>query len=361
MGKPIGVLGCSGTVGKNVTEKLLRNGYAVLGGQRSGNCPFLTRTEFQFCRMDMENPVQLLAFCQACSVVVNCTAPFSCYGAKVARAAGVSGAIYIDGADFLLQEKELPPEGTYVVGSGYVPGIAEYLAAQIARTELDIPEQIILYQGGTELCSESAFVDIVMNGTASGYADACYAEKICPLHGNFKAFHQLPDFPHPVLLKPYLTRSLLEMRERVGWKRMCWYNAYENMQFLQMLFQAYRCMKTDRTHAEENIRKTMQKYAPQISKTGVYSVLGMELQGVQNGRKKWIRSGLFLTDSSRLCGYAMAETAISVLENPPEPGVHPADALLREDYLERLRGELNKSEYFYIREIDEKDAMPFAH
>ena len=48
MGKPIGVLGCSGTVGKNVTEKLLRNGYAVLGGQRSGNCPFLTRTEFQF-------------------------------------------------------------------------------------------------------------------------------------------------------------------------------------------------------------------------------------------------------------------------------------------------------------------------
>ena len=93
-----------------------------------------------------------------------------------------------------------------------------------------------------------------MNGTASGYADACYAEKICPLHGNFKEFHQLPDFPHPVLLKPYLTRSLLEMRERVGWKRMCWYNAYENMQFLQMLFQAYRCMKTDRTHAEENIR-----------------------------------------------------------------------------------------------------------
>ena len=72
------------------------------------------------------------------------------------------------------------------------------------------------------------------------------------------------------------------------------------------------------------------------------------------------RSG-FEADSSRLCGYAMAETAISVLENPPEPGVHPADALLREDYLERLRGELNKSEYFYIREIDEKDAMPFAH
>lgn len=108
MGKPIGVLGCSGTVGKNVTEKLLRQGYAVLGGQRSENCPFLTRTGFQFCRMDMENPAQLLAFCQACSAVVNCTAPFSRYGAKVARAAGASGAIYIDGADFLLQEKELP-------------------------------------------------------------------------------------------------------------------------------------------------------------------------------------------------------------------------------------------------------------
>lgn len=131
-----------------------------------------------------------------------------------------------------------------------------------------------------------------MNGTASGYADACYAEKICPLHGNFKEFHQLPDFPHPVLLKPS-HRSLLEMRERVGWKRMCWYNAYENMQFLQMLFQAYRCMKTDRTHAEENIRKTMQKYAPQISKTGVYSVLGMELQGCKMAERSGFEADSF--------------------------------------------------------------------
>ena len=183
MKETIGILGCFGTIGRHVAEKLLKNGFYVIGGQRRKRDMFQEYDNFEYNSVDVSDPESLERFCGKCDAVVNCISPAYLYGSLAAKAAANAEAIYIDGVNFILRDKGLPENGKYIIAAGYVPGLSEFIPKAIVAREFDKAESIVAYQGGTELCSEAAFADIVLSANDSGYSDSIYSQKkIKPFH-----------------------------------------------------------------------------------------------------------------------------------------------------------------------------------
>ena len=196
----IGVLGCSGTVGSSLAEKLLRQGYSVLGGRRTDAALFDEYDNFTFRRTDTADEQELISFCRDCEVIVNCVSPVYRHSERIAAAAASQGCKYVDSTDYLSHCSSLPENGVYILNGGYVPGLAEFLVLEICRTEFDTVSRAVMYQGGTEVCSESALVDIIMSAGSSGHADAFFRNGIKPLHIGMKKRYRLPDLRKEVMM-----------------------------------------------------------------------------------------------------------------------------------------------------------------
>ena len=91
----IGILGCGGSVGRHATEKLLKAGYWILGGQRREPHRFSEYEKFSFLQVDVADRDSLCAFCRRCRMVINCVSPSFLYGGLIARIAAEAGATYL--------------------------------------------------------------------------------------------------------------------------------------------------------------------------------------------------------------------------------------------------------------------------
>jgi|GEM_PF-3591426 len=143
----IGVLGCSGTVGSSLAEKLLRQGYSVLGGRRTDAALFDEYDNFTFRRTDTADEQELISFCCDCEVIVNCVSPVYRHSERIAAAAASQGCKYVDSTDYLSHCSSLPENGVYILNGGYVPGLAEFLVLEICRKEFDTVSRAVMYQG----------------------------------------------------------------------------------------------------------------------------------------------------------------------------------------------------------------------
>lgn len=358
--KTVGVLGCFGTIGYCVTEKLLRNGLQVIGAQRRPSTLFQEMDNFQFFQVDICNADELEQFCRQCDLVINCISPAYLYGSIIAKAAASVGAIYLDGVGVVLEDKTIPENGTYIISSGYVPGLSEFLPKAIIKKEFDSAERVVVYQGGTELCSEAAFADIVLSGENSGYSESSYHNgTIRPFHVNMRNKYEFPDFPNKVMLKSFLGYEMLSLAKHMNLCDLYWLNAYQDMSNINLLLRAVRCSAgcNEKEEAAEKIKNCMREYIMTMPKKETYALLGMEIIGNKSGAEKIIQSCLYLKNSSRICGYTLAETAICALRNPVASGIHFAYEIIDTDYLSSLKTELQSGEYLYIREIPREEAI----
>lgn len=356
MEKIVGILGCTGTVGRFATEKLLRNGFRVIGGQRREPVLFKDEEKFEYFQVDINDAARLEEFCTKCDLVVSCISPACLYGSIVARAAAKCNATYLDATDVIMKE-ELPENGTYVIASGYVPGLCEFLPLAIKHRELDTAERLVIYSGGSEICSEAAFVDIILS--AEGYADSCCRDgEMKPFRINIQKEHTLPYFERKVMLKPFLTYEALDLKNKLGIIDLFWFNTYHDSTILKMLFATYRkTIGKNKEEAANGIREVLREYVAANPQESSYALIGFEITGKKNGEDKIVRCCLFLRDSGRLCGYCLAETALYILNNELPKGVHMAYDIIDQGYLERLYDELDFGEHLYINEITSEEAI----
>ena len=359
MKNKIGVLGCFGTIGRHTVEKLLSNGFSVIGAQRRKSDMFDGFENFRYCKVDVSDTEELNEFCKKCDVVINCISPAYIYGSLVAKSAARANSVYIDGVDFILKDKTLPENGVYIMAAGYVPGLSEFIPKAIIKNEFDKAERLVIYQGGTELCSEAAFADIVLSANDSGYSDCVYSKsKIVPFHISIRNKMKIPDFPCEALIKAFLSHEMVSLAEKTGLSDLYWFNAYQDMFFVNLLLRAMRCsIGYEKNEAAEKIRECMRKSVKGISDGEPYTIIGMEIQGVRDGKTKRIHGCLYLKNSSRICGYVLAQTAMDILESGVNPGVYYAYEIIENDYLDKLIYELETDEYLIIEEIPEDKSI----
>lgn len=225
----IGILGSSGTVGRHIAAYLLDKGYNVCGAQRLHDSEFEDYENFSQMPVNIDDSEQLKGFCNKCDMVINCVAPSFICGSAIAETAGKCSCIYIDLTDAVM-ECELPEKCAYVTSCGYIPGLSAYLPLIIGRRFFDEVYSVTEIQGGNEICSANALIDIILSSEISGRGDSFYSNgRFEQSVFNVSKKYQIPFFSNEVFLKPYISNELVHMAKRENIHDFRWFNAYENM------------------------------------------------------------------------------------------------------------------------------------
>lgn len=121
--KKVGVLGCTGEIGKRIVELLQKN-YSVKAGFHKVN-PDKMWSSVEYSQFDIHDRKRLTFFIQECYIVINCAGASFIDGMYVAQICSDTGAIYIDpfGANYLEQEiRKANVPGTFILSCGCFPG-----------------------------------------------------------------------------------------------------------------------------------------------------------------------------------------------------------------------------------------------
>ena len=344
----IGILGSSGTVGRHVASYLLKKGYKVCGAQRRKTEEFADYENFTQQKVDIGSQSELEEFCKKCGYIINCIAPSFMYGEKVAAAAGKNGCIYIDLTDAVM-DKELPEGGTYVTSCGYIPGLSAYLPMMTGRKYFDKVHSVTEIQGGNEICSANALIDIILSSEVSGKGDMFYSGGSTEhISLNMGKRYKLPFFESEVFLKPYISYELVHLAEKEGIDCFRWFNVYENMeQFAFILKMVSIFARTGSDEVSDVIRKECDKRRKALNEE-IHAILGAELVGTKDGTEKCVRYVLDVHDSSVLCGITAAVIAEQVIEKGAPKGKSYGYLFIPEDFIERIPEYLSEGERFEI-------------
>jgi hypothetical protein len=342
---PIGLLGASGSVGREVV-RLLRPGHRLrIGGrdpqalQRLAGEPGAVQAQ----PLDLNDEGALRGFVAGCRLVVNCAGPSYRVLDRVARAALAAGADYLDvgGDDLLWQRLEgQVPEGRRVLlSAGMLPGLSgllpRYLAAGLQRID-----EMRCYAGGLGALSASAAEDFLLSlDPAYGFGRArqawCDGRAVAWSGAPVEALRRPWSGNRDLLATAYLGAEGQRLFASLGVARGSAFNLFEDGQLLACLrrIQGRGAAESDRAGRVAELVA-----ASRLDAAGrtPYQLLAVELSGCSGGREvqrsAWLRAG----DGSRLTA-AMAAFAVECLERLP-PGLHfAAEVLPPSSCLERLQ------------------------
>ncbi|HBB19723.1 MAG TPA: hypothetical protein DCZ62_04700 [Ruminococcus sp.] len=350
----VGIIGYSGSVGKNVTEYLLEKGFDVIGAGRHIHEPPHSGGTFRGAVVDINNKDQLESMICQCELVINCAAPAYKYAPIAAEAAGRAGCTYLDLTDSIIG-KELPESGTYIASCGYVPGLSAIFPDLIIKENFDQAESVIIYQGGTGMCSDRAMLDVILTSESSGFIDSVFSGgKAVKAVTDPKRRYSLPFLGESAVLKPYLTYEMLRFAQLRGLPAVRWYNAYTGMPQLAFFLRLITALsKNDQEKAFSLMENERMKRA-EGGPDSLYALMSGDITGFSGGRRKCMRFTHKVSDANISCGIAAAYIAEKVLSaGHIRPGVHLGFEFADEGILRELEKKKDANDIFTVEEIDE--------
>lgn len=230
--KPIvGILGCSGAVGKMACEILTRD-YLVKGGQRSDFDHKFGDNFLGFEKVDIYNSKSLKNFCKGCDVVLNCAGPSYKIKDIAAIEALEAGADYVDvfGADPLediLKEKIDEYDSTCVISAGAFPGLSGLFPIWLKNKEFDSLDIIHLFAGGRELLSKNAAADLLLSSLKGfGTSDVFLKNgNLTPYEAEFPLIVYLSGFGN-VDVQPFLHTEFINLADKLKLSETHFYNVF---------------------------------------------------------------------------------------------------------------------------------------
>ncbi len=344
MNKLIGLVGSSGLIGAETVKYLLDSGYSVRGGQRREDSQFEGRDEFERFRLDLYDSSQLDRFCKGCDAVVNCAGPAYKIKDLIATSASAAGAIYVDMSDILIIEpairNSLAPNGIYIAGTGYVPGISGIMLNTVLNV-FDSLSRVQCFQAGRQYYTKTAFYDILLSSMSeAGYPDSCLINnKPERVGGVTDEKIYIPGLAENVYIKPYIPKEMMDLSQRSGRiGQIYWYNALTDKRMMDMIMQSYREIAFS-----DSYEKAMALYDGifgNMEKQENWSALLYEAEGTVNGKYARKRFILNIDDSNVVCGITAAQTVAAALENPPSAGIHWAKDIMNYDSIEDFEASL---------------------
>ena len=353
----IGILGYSGTIAHYTTEILLKKGFPIIGGQRHQNHDFDQFQNFKFMQTDVSDKQQLTAFCHACDVVVNCTSPSSVYGITVAQACAEAGKIFVDPTDLSEFQTEAYPDTGFLFSCGYMPGFSEYLVKYLAEQYFEQPESVILYQGGTDMCSPSAFADIILSADSAGKGDTRIVNgKRVPEAISISDTFSLPFFEYPVILKAYLSHDFIKVCEHYRLANALSMNIYPNFEVMNLYFRgmmaSLECLEDKKQAMQEIIAEVGEDIRTMQKNPARENVLCAEMFGIVNGKQKYFQALVRTKNNSEISGWFLAESVQALLKGKAFTGRKYGFELADKTLWERAANVLQQNQHFSISEIE---------
>lgn len=353
----IGILGYGGTIAGYATENLLKKGFTVIGGQRHKKDDFDGYAGFSYMKTDVSDPESLKDFCNACDVVVNCTSPSSVYGVTVASAAAEAGKMFVDPTDLSEFNTDNYPDIGFLFSCGYMPGFSEYLVKNLWENYFSEPDTVVMYQGGSDICSPSAFADIILSADSAGKGDSRIRDgKRVPAAVNISEKFSLPFFEQPVILKSYLSNDFVKVCEQHHIKNACCLNVYPDMEIMNLYFRGMVAamdypddgiMALDAIVSEvgEDIKRMQENPDKE-------NVLCVEMSGISDGEHKAFRAVVRTRNNSEISGWFLAESVEKMIKSEKFTGRKYGFELADKELWEKAVETLNNDHCFTVTEID---------
>lgn len=214
----IGVVGCSGFIGKKVCERLVKK-YNVRGGcrRKENNC--MVNNRFSLRTVDVYDIKSLDEFCRGCSMVINCAGPTYKIGERVAVAAKKVGADYIDifGSSMLKSAKMYDKENTYrIFSAGSMPGFSGILPKWLIEKFTTI-KNVRIYEGSFEKSGICACEDIILSAVNGFGLKDTFVENGEYIHDGLPSEQTIvPGVPEPVYCQYYFTKEMQHLQTKYG-------------------------------------------------------------------------------------------------------------------------------------------------
>lgn len=227
----IGILGCSGAVGREACGILLEK-YFVKGGQRS-RCETVRNDNFLgWHTVDVFDPDALDEFCDGCDVVLNCAGPSYRVKALAAVASDRAGADYVDvfGADPLadyLTKNASRLNAAFVISAGVFPGLSGLFPRWLKHRAFDRVSHVHAFGGGKELLSKIGGADFLLSALKGfGAPDVYWENGDRATYGEpFPKTARLSGFGE-VLVQPFLHTEYARLGDKLGLSEAHWYNIF---------------------------------------------------------------------------------------------------------------------------------------
>jgi saccharopine dehydrogenase (NAD+, L-lysine forming) len=174
--------------------------------------------------VDVFDDSVLDAFCQRCSVIINCAGPVMLLQDRVAQAAFRNRCHYVDaaGLSFVKERlsshaKEIEDFGlSFVISAGWMPGLSElvpaYAVAQ-ARAKMDTIESVTLCFGDSGEWSENALHDAALFVRRSGLRSPGYFHKGEWTRAKMSVAFRKIDLGNPIGSRRFALVSMPELNE----------------------------------------------------------------------------------------------------------------------------------------------------
>lgn len=351
----VGVLGASGVVGAAAVRALrtaevesLRLGArrtAALAAPDAG----LPGPRTEVTAVDLDRPDRLAEFCAGCAVVLNCAGPSYRVRGRVARAAVAAGADYVDvaGDDPAYADLSGPHLAALgrraVLSAGMLPGLSGLLPRWLAARQPDGPHggRLTVWSGGLERCSRTVAADLVLSlgrTPSTGAADSVqpFGEPLAAwragrresrvLHPRDDA--ELPFFPGPVALRPYLSGEAERLARALRLDRLDWHNVFPGRRVRDVL----ATLGGDRPLDEVADRLARACEADLAGRRPYYRMVF----ALRSAAGATATATLGTSDSYRLTAAVGALAVTEILAGRVPPGLHFAAEVLDPDRAARL-------------------------
>ncbi|URZ02603.1 saccharopine dehydrogenase family protein [Clostridium felsineum] len=351
----IGVIGCGGIIGKVVTEELLKF-YKVKGAQRSIPKLFQNSDKFEWIKTDLYNKKDLYDFCKKCTIIINCAGPSYKIKDRIADAAIKNCCVYFDLSDNIFTDKKLfeniNNKGTYIIGTGYVPGISGAIPKIIANKEFDEIDTVYCFQGGRQMFTKTMVLDIILNSLLYEiYQSSFYQDgKIEQEPKEFDNKIYLPGFFEPVYIRSCLSKEIIEVAKDNNIREIHWYNAVPDQNIFNMINKTLKQIRVSgKGITFERIEKVCEKNIFEARVNNNYwSTMLYEFYGVCDGVKKRKRLIVTMEDSNIICGQVAAETIKMFIKGNYSNCVYWGKDILDYDILDKMKKFFINNKYTLI-------------
>jgi hypothetical protein len=273
----------------------------------------------------------LVRFSSACRVVLNCAGPTFRVKDRVARAAFVAGADYVDvaGDDILYNLLAVAEQDVRasVLAAGMLPGLSGLLPQHLARQGFTSASRLTAFAGGRDRFSTAAAADYWSTlGQGWGDPGAVWRDggriprALTPLRDI-----ELPFFPGRVSAHPYLSAESQRMAEALGLVEARWYTVFDGDHVPAALARLQARPDGDLMAAGEELRR-----AAELDLFGrdPYQLFVLSLEGEGAGKRLVRTLVLWGSNASELTGTVAAAATLAVSRGEIPPGLHRAAEVL---------------------------------
>lgn len=308
--KHIIVTGGRGEVGRAAVALLRSLDYRVTVVGRS---PGGLEADYRQC--DIFDAQALADVCCGADLVLNAAGPSSLIGARVAQAALLAGADYVDVAGDPPLWREIAQDGRLqhalaqracVLGAGLTPGLAAMLP-RYALARLAHVSHITLYGGGIERFTAVSAADFI--ASLNPYQEQGRAGKVIADGEMQRASAQqrvkIPTAARPFDALPFLSFELEQLAGEFGLGNLAAYSLVADAQML------LACQQQDEAQAEL-VRLSTELAAAE----GEQQHFWLQARGTQAGQPVNLELRLRFANSYRLTGSVAALAANALLRQP---------------------------------------------